>query len=60
MTQAATGTVWTDGHYTVADGTRLHYVEMGRGTPVILIRAPSLGFRDRVSCGPPAVARGVR
>jgi len=37
MTQAATATVWTDGHYTVADGTRPHYVEMGHGTPVILI-----------------------
>jgi pimeloyl-ACP methyl ester carboxylesterase len=28
---------WTDHYYTVADGTKLHYVEMGTGTPVILI-----------------------
>ncbi len=30
-------TVWVDHHFTVSDGTRLHYVEMGQGTPVILI-----------------------
>ena len=28
---------WPDGFFTVADGTRLHYVEAGRGVPVILI-----------------------
>src|SRR5262245_59313673 len=28
---------WTDHYYTVSDGTKLHYVEMGKGTPVILI-----------------------
>jgi len=28
---------WKDGYYTVSDGTKLHYVEMGKGTPVILI-----------------------
>ena len=28
---------WTHHYYTVADGTKLHYVEMGKGTPVILI-----------------------
>lgn len=28
---------WTEDYFTVADGTRLHYVEMGEGTPVILI-----------------------
>ncbi|HLI66461.1 MAG TPA: alpha/beta hydrolase [Caulobacteraceae bacterium] len=28
---------WTDHTFTVSDGTKLHYVEMGRGTPVILI-----------------------
>jgi len=36
MSQAATET-WTDGYFTVGDGTKLHYVEMGSGTPVILI-----------------------
>ena len=28
---------WAHHYYTVADGTKLHYVEMGKGTPVILI-----------------------
>jgi pimeloyl-ACP methyl ester carboxylesterase len=28
---------WTDHTYAVSDGTRLHYVEMGTGTPVVLI-----------------------
>ena len=28
---------WKHGYYTVADGTKLHYAEMGKGTPVILI-----------------------
>ena len=28
---------WPDGYFTVADGTRLHYVEAGEGWPVILI-----------------------
>lgn len=28
---------WTDHYYTVSDGTKLHYVEMGKGPPVILI-----------------------
>jgi pimeloyl-ACP methyl ester carboxylesterase len=28
---------WKDRYYTVSDGTKLHYVEMGKGTPVILI-----------------------
>jgi pimeloyl-ACP methyl ester carboxylesterase len=28
---------WVDQYFTTADGTRLHYVEMGRGLPVILI-----------------------
>ncbi len=28
---------WTDHTFTTSDGTRLHYVEMGAGTPVILI-----------------------
>src|SRR5262245_43735904 len=31
------GQAWTDHYYTVSDGTKLHYVEMGKGTPVILI-----------------------
>ena len=30
-------TAWTDHYFTVTDGTKLHYVEMGEGTPVILI-----------------------
>jgi pimeloyl-ACP methyl ester carboxylesterase len=29
--------VWADHYFTASDGTRLHYVEMGAGTPVILI-----------------------
>jgi pimeloyl-ACP methyl ester carboxylesterase len=29
--------VWADHYFTVTDGTKLHYVEMGAGTPVILI-----------------------
>jgi pimeloyl-ACP methyl ester carboxylesterase len=28
---------WTEGYFTVEDGTKLHYAEMGEGTPVILI-----------------------
>lgn len=28
---------WTHHYYNVSDGTKLHYVEMGKGTPVILI-----------------------
>jgi pimeloyl-ACP methyl ester carboxylesterase len=28
---------WTHHFYAVSDGTKLHYVEMGQGTPVILI-----------------------
>ena len=28
---------WTDHYFTVSDGTKLHYVEMGEGTPVVLI-----------------------
>ena len=28
---------WTDHAFTTSDGTKLHYVEMGAGTPVILI-----------------------
>jgi pimeloyl-ACP methyl ester carboxylesterase len=28
---------WPDGYFTVSDGSRLHYVEAGAGTPVILI-----------------------
>src|SRR5580704_5502771 len=28
---------WVDHYFTVPDGTKLHYVEMGAGTPVILI-----------------------
>ena len=30
-------TNWTEGYFTVADGTKLHYAEMGEGTPVILL-----------------------
>jgi pimeloyl-ACP methyl ester carboxylesterase len=30
-------TRWPDGFFTVADGTRLHYVEAGQGPPVILL-----------------------
>ena len=37
MSQTATETTWTDGYFSVGDGTKLHYVEMGAGTPVILI-----------------------
>jgi pimeloyl-ACP methyl ester carboxylesterase len=33
----AEGETWSDHYYTVSDGTKLHYVEMGKGTPVILI-----------------------
>ncbi len=29
--------VWTEHYFTVEDGTKLHWVEMGSGTPVILI-----------------------
>lgn len=28
---------WTEGYFTVSDGTKLHFAEMGAGTPVILI-----------------------
>jgi pimeloyl-ACP methyl ester carboxylesterase len=37
MSQRPTETTWTDGYFDVSDGTALHYVEMGSGTPVILI-----------------------
>jgi pimeloyl-ACP methyl ester carboxylesterase len=30
-------TGWSEGYFTVADGTKLHFAEMGRGAPVILI-----------------------
>ncbi|HVY03452.1 MAG TPA: alpha/beta hydrolase [Caulobacterales bacterium] len=33
----ASGTPWKEGYFTVSDGTKLHYVEWGAGTPVILI-----------------------
>ncbi|MGH6958343.1 MAG: alpha/beta fold hydrolase, partial [Caulobacteraceae bacterium] len=36
-TQETAAEAWTDHHFTTSDGTRLHYVEMGRGTPVVLI-----------------------
>jgi pimeloyl-ACP methyl ester carboxylesterase len=36
-TATVDATVWVDHDFTVSDGTRLHYVEMGKGTPVILI-----------------------
>jgi pimeloyl-ACP methyl ester carboxylesterase len=29
--------VWTEHYFTVSDGTKLHWVEMGEGTPVVLI-----------------------
>jgi pimeloyl-ACP methyl ester carboxylesterase len=35
--QEAAQEAWTHHSFTVSDGTRLHYVEMGKGTPVILI-----------------------
>jgi len=28
---------WTEHYFTVSDGTKLHWVEMGEGTPVILV-----------------------
>jgi pimeloyl-ACP methyl ester carboxylesterase len=34
---AETRPAWTDHTFATSDGTRLHYVEMGGGTPVILI-----------------------
>ncbi|HEY1425209.1 MAG TPA: alpha/beta hydrolase [Caulobacteraceae bacterium] len=34
---AAAREAWTDHSFTTSDGTKLHYVEMGQGTPVILI-----------------------
>jgi pimeloyl-ACP methyl ester carboxylesterase len=37
MSQTAIETTWVDGYFTVSDGTKLHYVEMGSGAPVILI-----------------------
>ena len=37
MTPTETEPRWTEGYYAVADGTKLHYAEMGEGTPVILI-----------------------
>ena len=33
----ASGMPWKDGYFTVADGTKLHFVEWGSGAPVILI-----------------------
>lgn len=37
MQETRTTQAWTDNYFTVSDGTRLHYVEMGEGTPVLLI-----------------------
>lgn len=34
---AAAAKPWADRTFTTTDGTKLHYVEMGQGTPVILI-----------------------
>ena len=36
-TTLESATTWVDHYFTVSDGTKLHYVEMGAGTPVILI-----------------------
>jgi pimeloyl-ACP methyl ester carboxylesterase len=36
-TTTVEATQWVDHDFTVSDGTRLHYVEMGQGSPVILI-----------------------
>src|SRR5215472_10072490 len=36
-TLEATADAWTDHTFATSDGTKLHYVEMGAGTPVILI-----------------------
>jgi len=35
--EPTTETAWVEGYYTVGDGTKLHFVETGSGTPVILI-----------------------
>ena len=35
--ETGTRETWTDHSFTTSDGTKLHYVEMGAGTPVILI-----------------------
>ena len=53
---------WTDHYYTVSDGTKLHYVEMGKGTPVILIHGAggsAIGnwFRNGIA---PALAKTNR
>jgi pimeloyl-ACP methyl ester carboxylesterase len=53
---------WTSHYYTVADGTKLHYVEMGKGTPVILIHgaggsAVGNWFRNGIA---PALAKTNR
>jgi pimeloyl-ACP methyl ester carboxylesterase len=37
MAKATTETEWTESYFAVTDGTKLHYAEMGSGTPVILI-----------------------
>jgi pimeloyl-ACP methyl ester carboxylesterase len=53
---------WTHHYYTVSDGTKLHYVEMGKGTPVILIHgaggsAVGNWFRNGIA---PALAKSNR
>ena len=53
---------WTSHYYTVSDGTKLHYVEMGKGTPVILIHgaggsAVGNWFRNGIA---PALAKTNR
>jgi pimeloyl-ACP methyl ester carboxylesterase len=53
---------WTHHYYTVSDGTKLHYVEMGKGTPVILIHgaggsAVGNWFRNGIA---PALAKTNR
>jgi pimeloyl-ACP methyl ester carboxylesterase len=36
-TLEAPAETWTSHHFTVSDGTKLHYAQMGQGTPVVLI-----------------------
>src|SRR5687768_18167626 len=53
---------WTHHYYTVSDGTKLHYAEMGKGTPVILIHgaggsAVGNWFRNGIA---PALAKTNR
>ena len=54
----ATAEWWDDGYLTVADGTKLHYLDVGEGPPVVLLhgaRGSAVGNWFRTGVGPALV-----